>query len=131
MLSWYNPPTIKPPPTSLDVALPLTALAHAQEPPALRLTRKGWRPTAMPARRGRREHTPAWRPLLPSWHSKRDEARGRGAMQVPWAVKAQIPEHRQRMKQQFFLLFFLASPCFSSYQSVCQAGKQALSMSEY
>lgn len=106
---------------SLDVALPVATLAQAQESLACFLTGKGWMQTAMPARKGRREHTPAWRPLLLPWHSRTEARRGGQAVRVSWAVKAQIPEHRQRIKKLFFTLF-LSHPVF--HQPVCQAGAQ-------
>lgn len=50
-LSWYGSLTIKPPPTSLDVALPLHSPGHTQDSLVYFRMGKGCKRTAMPARR--------------------------------------------------------------------------------
>lgn len=129
MLSWYGPLTIKPPPVSLDVVLPLSTPAHAQESLACFRTGKGCKWTAMPARKGT-GNTPqhGGHCCCPGTATQRDgEAEGR--CRSPGLSKPRYLGTDKETKNIFLL--FPVSSCLFICQSERQAGRQALGMSEY
>ncbi len=111
------------------MALPLGTPAHAQEPLACFRTGKGCKRTAMPARKGT-GNTPqhGGHCCCPGTATQRDgEAEGRRR-----SLRLSKPRYLGTDKEtkNYFLLFLVSSGLLIC-QSVCQAGRQALSMSEY
>lgn len=129
MLSWYSPPTIKPPPVSLDVALPLSTPAQTQESLTCFRTGKGCRRTAMPALQGT-GNTPqhGGHCCCPGTAVQWDEE-VEGRCQAIGLSKPRYLGTDKETKN-YFLLFPVSS-CLLICLSVCQAGRKALGMSEY